>query len=88
MLMYSLHFGLYTLHTDGNVILHQIISEESAVKRRLCPLFLLNVSQADGRLMWPVIRGPGERIPIHLSFAAHELVNRPENASKDIHGET
>lgn len=35
--------------------------------------------------MWPAIHGRGERIPIHLSFAPHELVNRPENVSKDIH---
>ena len=48
-------------------------------------VFLLNVSRADRRLMWPVIRGHGEHIPIHLSFAANELVNRPENVSKDIH---
>lgn len=49
------------------------------------PLFLLNVSQGDRRLMWPVIHGHGEHIPIHLSFPARELVNRPENMSKDIH---
>lgn len=51
-------------------------------------VFLLNVSRTDRRLMWPVICGHGERIPIHLSFAACELVNRPENVSKDIHRAT
>lgn len=38
--------------------------------------------------MWPAMHGCSGCIPIHLSFAAHELVNRVENVSKYIHRST
>ncbi len=50
--------------------------------------FFLNVCYAGRRLMWPIVHGRGRRIPIHLSFASHELVNKPEHVSKDIHRAT
>lgn len=34
--------------------------------------------------MDPFIRGHDVHIPIHLSFAAQELVNSPENLNKDL----
>lgn len=93
MFMHSQHFGMQIFHTKRNVIVHRRGDEERQdehVKKitLVSPLFLLNVSQADRGLMWPVIHGHAERIPIHPSFAIYESANRPEDVTEDIHRAT
>lgn len=70
---------------EGHCTLHGVWGELGWTCKEkiilLFPLSLLNMSQADRRLMWPVIHGHAELIPIHLSLAFYELANRPENMS-------